>query len=286
MKTIYIAMAVVLCASFQAKALSIPESPTSQMYLDVGAAAEVNASSANAFDGIIKLSNCSGSLVRFDDTPATAPGLLLTNGHCYKMGAAQSYEANVPSVRGVAFLSRDLNSTVGQTRTNTLLYSSMTGTDVSLYQLDLTYQQIYAQFSVVPITLNRAHATPGTPINVVSGYWRRNLQCRVDTIVSKLKEGVWTMNESIRYTPECKVIHGTSGSPIISGVDGTVIGINNTVYENGTPCTEDNPCEVNPDGTVAVYKDRGYGQKTSDLYTCRNGSGQFDVTAPGCKLYH
>src|SRR5690242_17391232 len=34
------------------------------------------------FEGIIKLSNCSGSLVAFAGQPLTAKAIVMTNGHC------------------------------------------------------------------------------------------------------------------------------------------------------------------------------------------------------------
>ncbi len=34
------------------------------------------------FEGIIKLSNCSGSLIQFSGQPDTAKAVVMTNGHC------------------------------------------------------------------------------------------------------------------------------------------------------------------------------------------------------------
>ena len=39
------------------------------------------------FEGIIKLSNCSGSLIRFAGQPMTSKAVVLTNGHCHQAGA-------------------------------------------------------------------------------------------------------------------------------------------------------------------------------------------------------
>ncbi len=55
----------------------------------------------------------------------------------------------------------------------------------------------------------------GAAISVVSGYWKKTYNCNVDGFAYRLKEGDWTWKDSVRYTAPCKVIGGTSGSPVV-----------------------------------------------------------------------
>src|SRR6187551_503278 len=56
------------------------------------------------FTGIVRLSNCSGSIVRWPDSKPADKVMMLTNGHCRKTYAADEVEVDVPSVRTVILL--------------------------------------------------------------------------------------------------------------------------------------------------------------------------------------
>jgi hypothetical protein len=251
----------------------------------IGVFVLIGCSAGADYQGIVSLKGCSGSIVRFEDNVNSDLAMVLSNGHCRKKYAPREVEINIPLVRKIKLLSPQLKK-VGRLKTTRLIYGTMRNTDVSLFQLGVTYQELRSEYGVEPLTVSKINGPSGTPIAVVSGFWRRVYDCEVDAVVPTLKEDAWTMHESLRYTRTCNVKGGTSGSPVISKIDGKVVGVNNTINEKGRYCTLDNPCEVDEQGGVTAVKGRGYAQKISDFYSCRTASGQFDFRQSGCLLPH
>lgn len=160
----------------------------------------------------------------------------------------------------------------------------MTDTDVTLYQLTKTYAQIQQSTGIAPLTLSAAHPVQGHAIDVVSGYWKRVYSCSVDGFAYRLKESQWTWKDAVRYTPECQVIGGTSGSPVIDRTTGQVTAVNNTINENGESCTLDNPCEVDEQGAVTIRQGTGYAEETYTIPACFTTGNKLNLSAPGCTL--
>ncbi|THA24758.1 serine protease [Streptomyces sp. RKND-216] len=237
------------------------------------------------FAGAVALSNCSGSLVRVPQSQPTDPALVLSNGHCLQSGMPSPGEVVVdqPSSRSFTLLDASANdvATLNATR---LSYATMTDTDVSLYELDSTYQEIESQHGIQPLDIAAGHPTAGTAITVVSGYWKRTYSCDIDAFVHELHEAGWVMKDSIRYTPECETIGGTSGSPIVNNATGEVVGVNNTGNTNGGECTMNNPCEVDENGEVTVRQGINYGQQTYKITECVTTGNKIDLGLPGCEL--
>jgi V8-like Glu-specific endopeptidase len=245
------------------------------------------------FEGIVKLSNCSGALVRFENSKDSDKGMMLTNGHCYETGMfggmmkAETFVYNKKSVRSVSFLNADGSMKSGSVKTTVALYGTMTGTDTTLYELDTTYADIKAKFKVNPLTIDSKRPTEGQEIDILSGYWQKGYSCKIDGFVFQLKEDAYTSTDSMRYSREgCKTIHGTSGSPIVNRNTGLIVGINNTGNDNGEKCTMDNPCEVSQNGEIFAEKGLSYGQQTYIFYSCLNSAGKIDLNQSGCKLFH
>lgn len=240
------------------------------------------------FEGIVKLSNCSGSLIRLEGALDTDKGLILSNGHCVEGGFPQpgQYIYGRASTRRFQLMSTS-SAGVANLWADMLLYATMTGTDMSLYRVTETYGEILQRYGIHPLNLASTHPEPGTPIEVISGYWRRGYSCGVEAFAFQLSEGGWTMNDSIRYSrPGCEVIGGTSGSPIVQQGTRTVIGVNNTINESGGRCTMNNPCEIDQAGNVSFTRGIGYGQQTYLLYSCLNANREVDLTIAGCALFH
>lgn len=243
------------------------------------------------YNGITALSNCSGSFVKFKGASPDALGLILTNGHCtgggvFGGGMPQPGEVFYRKAQSfsVSLLRQD-GSRLAGLRATSIVYGTMTDTDLAILQLNQTYRQIETATGVQPLVIADQLPQPGTMIDIPSGYWKRTYSCQIESLVHVLKEGNWTFTNSIRYSPVgCEVIGGTSGSPILSPVTGEVIAINNTGNESGKTCTVNNPCEVDPSGNVTVIKGRGYGQQTYTLYSCLNAKAEFDLDTPGCVL--
>ncbi|MFF2807906.1 serine protease [Streptomyces sp. NPDC058000] len=237
------------------------------------------------FAGTVALDDCSGSIVKMPTSQPNDPALVMTNGHCLESGMPSAGQVIVdqPSTRGFTVLDKSAGD-LGTIQATKVVYSTMTDTDVTLYQTGSTYADIEQKYGIKPLELSTDHPTKGAGISVVSGYWKKTYTCSVDGFAPTLKEGDWTWKDSVRYTPECKVIGGTSGSPVIDNATGKITAINNTINENGERCTLNNPCEVDENGNVTVHNGIGYAQETYTIPKCFGTGNKLDLTAAGCTL--
>ncbi|MER6980640.1 S1 family peptidase [Streptomyces carpinensis] len=237
------------------------------------------------FAGTVALSNCSGSVVRLPGSADGDPALVLTNGHCLETGFPAPGEVIVDQASSRSFGLLDSAGTrVGTLRAAKVVYSTMTDTDVTIYQLTRTYAQIRGSYGIDALPLSDTHPVAGTAIKVVSGYWKRVYSCNIDGFVYRLKEGGWTWKGSVRYTSACNTIGGTSGSPVVDTATGKVVAVNNTGNEDGQRCTENNPCEVDQSGNVTVRQGINYAQETYQIPACFTTGNKLDLNASGCVL--
>ncbi|WP_149262733.1 serine protease [Actinomadura sp. K4S16] len=280
-------LGVLAAAAVGAAALTAGASTASAAAtVSVAAAAPARPAPLKAVDftGIVALSNCSGSLVRTPTAADSDPALVLTNGHCYEGGmpSAGQVITNRPSSRTFKLLNSSGSGTLGTLRATTVLYSTMTDTDVTLYKLNRSYASIQQSYRTPALQLSLDHPTAGADVRVVSGYWRKIYSCAIDGFAYRVREGEWTWKDSIRYTPECDVIGGTSGSPLVDASTGKVVGANNTINEDGGRCTLNNPCEVDESGNITVHPHIGYAQETYILAACIGPGSVLDFNRPGC----
>ncbi|MFF0159046.1 serine protease [Streptomyces sp. NPDC005263] len=281
--------ALVIAGAGAAPAIAAPTptlTPTSAS-ASVSAPVEKSAPTIQAVDfaGTVALSNCSGSVVRLPKSADTDPALVMTNGHCLETGFPEPGEVIVDQASSRTFGLLNSSATrVGTLRASKVAYSTMTDTDVTLYQLTTTYAQIKNSYGISPLTLADTHPVAGTAITVVSGYWKRTYACNVDGFAYRLKEGDWTWKDAVRYTSACQTIGGTSGSPVVDNATGKVVAVNNTGNEDGERCTENNPCEVDASGTVTVRKGINYAEETYNIPACFTTGNKLNLSASGCTL--
>ncbi|ALU95886.1 hypothetical protein WQO_22730 [Streptomyces globisporus C-1027] len=259
--------------------------PAQQAQAQETASKAVPEAKAVTFAGTVALSNCSGSVVRSPDSAPTDPALVLSNGHCLESGFPGPGEVVVdqPSSRTFTLLNASGDG-VGTLKASKIAYGTMTDTDLSLYETTSTYQQIEDSYGIQALELETARPTAGTAITVASGYWKRTYSCDIDGFVHQLKEGRWTWKDSVRYTPECQTIGGTSGSPVIDDATGKVVAVNNTGNESGQECTDNNPCEVDENGEVTVREGINYAQQTYNMVPCIGAGSTIDLNREGCGL--
>lgn len=240
------------------------------------------------FEGIIKLNNCSGSLIRFAGQPMASKAIVLTNGHCYSAGPfggmikPGEVVYNKSANRSMKIFNKQMK-TFPVTATK-VLYATMTNTDITLYELTDTYESILSKYKIESFTLDSVRPFEGMAIDIVSGYWERGYSCAIDAFVFKLKEGDWLLTDSIRYTDSCNTIGGTSGSPIVTRGTRSVVAINNTANEDGKSCAVNNPCEIDESGKITVLKGKKYGQQTYNIYSCLRPDFNIDLSIAGCTL--
>lgn len=238
------------------------------------------------FEGIVKLDNCSGSLITFSGQPVTAKAIVMTNGHCIKKPGGFLSPGEVWSNRAMKRDMKlyDASFKLHPIQTTKILYATMTKTDVAYYELSETYAQITKRTGVEPFLLDSDRPVQGLAIDIISGYWDKGYSCDIHSFIFAMKESQWSWTDSIRYTPTCDTIGGTSGSPIIARGQRLVVAINNTSNEKGESCTLNNPCEVNERGQVRAEKGVRYGQQTYNVYTCLTPDFAIDLKLPGCTL--
>lgn len=236
------------------------------------------------FEGIVKLSNCSGSVIRFSGQPLSANAYVLTNGHCLGRPFLKPGEAVANKEISRRMKVADKDGLFKNIQAQKLVYGTMTGTDSAIYELKETYQDLLGM-GIEAFDFDSVRPLVGLPINVISGYWERGYSCSIDGFVFQLLEAGWTFTDSIRYSePGCDTIGGTSGSPIIEKGSRVVVGVNNTSNESGRECEMNNPCEVDEDGVTTVKKGYSYGQQTYNFYSCLTPDFRIDTNVAGCEL--
>ena len=234
----------------------------------------------------IALDDCSASLVRYPSSQAGDRALMLTAGHCFEGGMPSAGQVlqNVPSDRSGTLLNGS-GGELGTVQADKLLYATMTNTDISVYELTQTFAALQSQYGVTPLTISASHPVSGDTIAIPSAYWDRTWSCTLNGFAATVEEDQWTWHDSLRYgRTGCAVIGGSSGSPDVDTSTGQVVGVNNTINENGQKCTLDNPCEVGSNGTITYRRGQGYGQETYWVTTCLNASRAIDLTVSGCLL--
>ena len=278
-------LAGLLALSVSASALAF-SLPTGEFDALAVKSAPIRPEEAPLFEGIVKLSNCSGSLIIFEGMPTSSKALVMTNGHCLSLPGGFLKPGEVVVNRAVNRTMRvyDNSMKLHSIQATKIVYGTMTDTDVALYELTQSYDQIQNTTGVRPLLLAETRPVAGTKIDIASGYWDRNWACEIDGFVHALREGGWTFTDSIRYDQGCDTIGGTSGSPIIEHGQRVVIGINNTSNESGERCTLNNPCEVDEAGRVVVVKQRSYGQQTYQIYGCVDANFKLDLALSSCTL--
>jgi hypothetical protein len=238
------------------------------------------------FEGIVGLSNCSGSIIRFENSLDTDKAWVMTNGHCRENGFTQPGTAVFKEVSHRPFTVLDSHGEeIGTLYATELTYSTMTGTDISLYRVNSTYADILSKYQIHALILKSQPPQASDNIEIISGYWLRGYQCSIETFIYQLKEAGWLWTNSLRFSrPGCETIGGTSGSPIIRKGTRDVIAINNTGNDDGDHCSMDNPCEVDEKGNIQFVKGYSYGQQTYQIYSCLNDQREIDLSKPGCAL--
>lgn len=276
MKNIFFAL---VFASFGFEAFALPLAPTKS--LDT----QITRNASYDFEGIVKLSNCSGALIKFAGQPDSSPAYVLTNGHCLGGGFLEPGEAVVDQRVNRAMRIADKNHKYKKVTATKVAYGTMTGTDAAIYELKETYAEIRSKYGIEALDFDPVRPFEGLEIEIISGYWDRGYSCFIDGFVYELHEAKWIWNDSIRYSkPGCETIGGTSGSPIIAKGTRTVIGVNNTGSESGRKCEMNNPCEVTEGGEITANRGTSYGQQTYQFYNCLTADFRIDPSLENCTL--
>jgi hypothetical protein len=244
---------------------------------------------------------CSGALVTFMGRSNSAPGLVLTAGHCSDRGRIQiplrNATLHAPDAGEVLYRLDDQRSLSLETgnsaaprtciETDRIEYGTLTNADVLLLRLTETYDQLEARTGVKPLVIAQDSTFPnGTPVRSPSSLFQDDRECAVEDTVEKLKEGRWLWGPVMRLTTTCDIAHGQSGAPLVRLDSNEVIGVMGTASDaDAAPCEFNNPCEMKADGaTKAAQKDQAYAHFVHRLYTCLDANRDVSIDAPGCLL--
>ncbi len=235
------------------------------------------------FEGIVKLSNCSGALVTLKGMPKTKKALVMTNGHCVGSLRMGEVKVNVPVTRSFGVF--DAQKKLHELKSSRIVYSTMTHTDVTFYETTMTYQEIEDNYNVEALILEDELTRVGQDIVVVSGYWEIFTSCFAEAIAPILKEYVWVWKDSVRYSANCETKGGYSGSPVIAKNTRSVVAIHNTGNNGQFDCSNNNPCEADENGEVIFrIANRRYAQQVYQIYDCMNHDYDLDLGQQTCQL--
>ncbi len=234
--------------------------------------------------GMVGLQGCVGSVVRTPTSEPDAPALMLTNGHCVQEDRPAPGEALVDRPADLEVPVADSRGyPLVTARAERLVYATMTGTDVALYRLDRTYEQLDSRGAKV-FELGTTPVRPGDEVAMVSTSTRSD--CSVEAVPAHLREGGYQQDDPIRYASGegCLPYPGMSGSVLLAADGSTVVGVHNTHNRDGGECTDDNPCEVDADGNVTFEQGRGYGQQVHTVPACLTDRSELDLSRRDCSL--
>ncbi|HEY9725408.1 MAG TPA: serine protease [Chroococcales cyanobacterium] len=226
-----------------------------------------------------------------------APAYAMTNGHC-------SDNSRFPNAKEIlinrpASLIFKLNyfkngkEHIRPVFVRRIVYATMKGTDITILELNTTFQQLVKE-GFTPLKINEVPAGVGEPVEVI-GIPMRDMEpalsflhrvtCEVGESV-KLREDVYYWDKSLRN--RCSAVGGMSGSPMISLKSRRVVAIVNTAVDDEAlsepECSQNRPCEVLRDGTVATFPKENYAQQVSNIPSCFDRKGIFNLNLPSCKL--
>ncbi len=212
---------------------------------------------ASDFQGQVSLSNCTGFIFKTHESQPTAKAKLATNGHCLQSLFGMilkpgQIKQNEKASRSVTLFTNDGKSY--QTKTERLQFATMTETDLAIYELKESYQEL-AQKNIHPLILASENPVLGMEVTTISIRKKSKFSCRIDKITDT-REGGYSFKEAYRLSDECRQINGTSGSPVLDSRTGEVVAIANTFNKNGKRCSDNNPCEINGDEITVHHRAR------------------------------
>lgn len=237
------------------------------------------------FAGTVKLSNCSGFVAQLPKHNDADRAWVLSNGHCERgfLGSmlVKPGEALVNRKKSRELQLVTSSGGLVSTRSTRLLYATMTGTDLAVYELKETYRELKAR-GVLPFLISEPPRVLDG-VDVVSAYRERIFSCSIDEILTGTREGGYSFVSPLRLTSECTNSDGTSGSPVVLAGTRHVLAISNSYNKQGLECTDNNPCELDANGVVEVRRGARYAQQILPLVECVE-KGELKISLPGCRL--
>ncbi|HEY9668493.1 MAG TPA: serine protease [Coleofasciculaceae cyanobacterium] len=226
-----------------------------------------------------------------------SPAYAVTNGHCYDGSVFPSPEEiliNQPS--SIVFklnYFRDEKRRVRPVQVKRVVYATMKGTDITVLELATSYKRLVKE-GFTPLKIAEVPAAIGEPVEVIgipmrgvepSRSFLHRAVCAIGASVN-VREDIYEWNQSIRN--RCSVVGGMSGSPVVSRKSNQVVAIANTGVDDAAmkqpECSLNRPCEVSSDGKIATFPRENYAQRVSDIPSCFDRRGIFNLNLASCQL--
>jgi hypothetical protein len=174
-----------------------------------------------------------------------------------------------------------------------IAYASVKGRNLALLQLGVSYQRLVEQV-IRPWSVAWSPRTiVGDPIAVVGAPltidgkedFLRLAFCRIDGVAPVVIEQGWQWFDA--PFSQCRDLRsGTPGSPVLSVLARTVVGLISTAStggERGTECALGHPCERTDAGTH-TRRHANYISPLAGIVACFDRGGRFHIGEPGCPL--
>lgn len=250
--------------------------------------------------GSAVVNNCSAGFIKLMSMPDTQKAIVITNGHCLLLNLNYGRELAYPypgeylqNMRDVNFLDKTIvrihsdNATI-ELKPHQLIFGTMSGTDLAIFELNETYLTLKNQFGIDPLIVDSNLSSTSSSVQIQSGYFNRTFDCSIQDYVD-LIEGPFQTQKAIRLTKECDIYPGVSGSPIVSRMNGRVIGLANTHSSGeGVLCGFNNPCIVLPNKNIQYIQPKAgtsFGISLVPLNDCFDiQTHQFDFSKKQCGL--
>jgi len=226
--------------------------------------------------------------------PVDAPAYALTEGRCASRldaddvvigGAGHgrvlfNYFADAEPRRVAASVAR-------------IAYATVNGRNLALLELTMSYQALVDQLIRPWSVASSPRTLVGDPIAIVgaplaidgSEDFLRLAFCRIDGVARVVVEQGWQWFDA--PFNQCRDMRtGTSGSPVLSMLARTVVGLiaaTTTGAAPGTECALGHPCERTDAGTRS-RKNTNYIIPVAGIVSCFDRGGRFHVDEPGCPL--
>lgn len=226
-----------------------------------------------------------------------SPAYAVTNGHCYDGSTfpkPQEVLINQPStlVFKLNYFKDGVNR-VRPVRVRRIVYATMKGTDITVLELDTSFKQLVKE-GFTPLKIDPVPAPVGEPVEIIgiplngvepSRTFLHRSVCEIGQSVN-VREDVYQWEKSIRN--RCSLVGGMSGSPVVSLQSNRVVAIANTGVDDNAisqpECSLNRPCEISTNGKVSTLAKENYAQRVSDIASCFDRRGIFNLALSSCRL--
>lgn len=241
--------------------------------------------------------SCTGAFIDTGGDP-DAPAYVLTAGHCSapELPSSDAVEVECPAAPEMYFALDafyDARPPARRFRIGRVAYSTMKRVDLALLELEASRRELLRD-GFVPLRVRARPAEAGEPVEnlgiPVAGVdsalrYLHRARCTIGEAVA-LREDVYAWEGARRN--RCSIVGGDSGSPLISRVDGCIVGIQGTTDSDGaqdmSACALDRPCEIDAEGMSAVHPGENYAHGVAAVPSCFGVDGRFDPGRKGCAL--